>query len=70
MQTIYLVVDTTQENGFLNLRERPTMNSQVLEYLPEGSKMILISQLDNGWIEVEYSGIHGYVYGKYVREEK
>lgn len=50
----------------LNLRSTSSENGKKLTAIPYGYDVEIIKQLSNGWIEVNYNGFHGYVYGKWV----
>ena len=50
----------------LNLRSTSSENGKKLTAIPYGYDVEIIKQLSNGWIEVNYNGYHGYVYGKWV----
>lgn len=50
----------------VNFREGPSTSHKKLGRIPEGASLILYGQ-DGDWQQVEYNGIMGYVYGKYVK---
>ena len=50
----------------LNVRSTSSENGKKLTAIPYGYDVEIIKQLSNGWIEVNYNGLHGYVYGKWV----
>ena len=51
----------------VNFREGPSTSHKKLGRIPEGASLILYGQ-DGDWQQVEYNGIIGYVYGKYVKK--
>ena len=51
----------------VNFREGPSTSHKKLGRIPEGASLILYGQ-DGDWQQVEYNGIMGYVYGKYVKK--
>ena len=53
----------------LKLREEPTTKSTVLAYIPAGTKLEVISPLEN-WYKVTYNGKTGYVSAGYVEVVK
>ncbi len=60
----YGIVDT--ESTPLNIRERPTTNSNIISQIPKGASIKILSQLDN-WYLTNYNGIEGYVASQYVK---
>lgn len=63
---------TKETDGFvdmantLNLREKPTTNSKSLAYLKLGEIVKIVSETDNGWYEVYWHELHGYVSKTYI----
>jgi N-acetylmuramoyl-L-alanine amidase len=49
----------------LNIRESPNTDARVLETLPEGTKLAVVSNSGN-WYKVVYNSITGWVYGDYI----
>ena len=50
----------------LKLREEPNTKCTVLAYIPAGTKLEVVSPLEN-WYKVIYNGKTGYVSGAYVK---
>lgn len=53
--------------GSLIIREEATTNSDRLTSVPKGTELSLKS-LEDGWYNVSYNGVNGYVFGSYVKE--
>ena len=51
----------------LNLRQGPGTNTAILRTIPNGAT-VSIKSLSNGWYNVSYNGINGYVSATYIRE--
>ncbi len=51
----------------VNFREGPSTSHKKLGRIPEGASLTLYGQ-DGDWQQVEYNGITGYVYGKYIKK--
>ena len=50
----------------LNLRQFPSTQSKILARIPDGSKIIVFSQIGNGWNVVGYGGHVGYAASQYI----
>ena len=58
-----------QTNGQLNMRVNPTVEASVVGKLQSGDIVESNSEVDgNGWIEVSYQGMNGYVKASYLQE--
>ena len=51
--------------GSLALREKANASAKLICYIPEGSKVVIVS-VSGSWYEVWYNGVMGYAYGKYI----
>ena len=51
----------------LNLRQGPGTNTAILRTIPNGAT-VSIKSLSNGWYNVSYNGINGYVSATYIKE--
>ena len=60
------VYATTQ----VNVRKKPTTESESVAMLNEGDKVERISKESNGWSKVIYKGEIRYIYSQYLTEEK
>jgi SpoIID/LytB domain protein len=49
----------------INLRKRATTGSDILLEMPDGAQVLLIDSAD-GWCNVIYQGLSGYVYAPYI----
>lgn len=62
-EDIYVNVDR------LNFRSDKSLKSNIYQVLEKGTKIELIDQAED-WLRVKYNGKEGYVYSKYVTDEK
>ena len=53
-------------SGQLNLRGAPSVNSQIVTRIPNGTQVSVLNEY-NGWYVVEYNNLYGYVLGEYLR---
>lgn len=60
------IVDNTGGGRFLNFRQQPNYNSQVLGIFYDGVPLYVLSQ-SQGWLRVQINGQIGYVSSDYVR---
>ena len=63
-------VDT--EGSTLRMRAQASTSSSVLKKLPHGTQVEVLDSTDNGWYQITYKGLSGYVSGDYliVKEEE
>lgn len=62
-------VGTVTTNGSnLMLRNEPNTKGQILKKIPNGSEVKIIARPTEGWLFVEFEGVQGYCFGKYVKE--
>lgn len=59
-----ILVKTT---AAVNLRAEADKDSEPITVVPEGTELIVISEL-NGWAQVDYAGYSGYVYTEYIQQ--
>lgn len=52
--------------GQLNFRAEPNTKCDILDYLDEGEKLILIEKVNSYWYKASYNGQEGYVNSAYV----
>lgn len=52
---------TTQD--VCNMRSEPNTDGEILEQLDEGTQVKKVSNADDNWIQVEYNGKTGYIFG-------
>ena len=57
---------TVQADGGLRLREGASTSSAILSVLPNGSQVEVLASADNGWYQVSYQSLTGYVSGEYL----
>jgi len=53
--------------GRLNIRDKPSLDSNVIAQAPNGATLDLISR-EGDWYLIRRNGIEGYVYAEYVRQ--
>ena len=52
-------------SGNLNLRSKPSVNSQVIARMPDGTNLTVVGQWKD-WYVVNYRGLVGYALSKYI----
>ena len=57
----------TNSGVALRIREKPTTNSKQIGYIDNGY-ICKVYSISNGWANVEYKGVKGYSYAKYLKE--
>jgi uncharacterized protein YraI/lysophospholipase L1-like esterase len=56
--------------GTLNLRATPSLNGDVLAELPRGTRVLIVGRsADNIWLQIQASGLSGWVAGRYVQAD-
>lgn len=50
----------------VNFRYDPTLNSEKILVIGKGEKVEVVAQTDNGWFEIVYNGIEGYISDGYI----
>ena len=53
-------------NEVLRLRAEASTDSEILKNLANGVKVEVQKELENGWCQVAYEGVEGYVSAKYL----
>jgi len=51
----------------LNIRAKSSLNGKVLKAIPHNNEIEIINELENGWLEINYDSINGFVLGKWVK---
>lgn len=54
------------DSSTLRVRESADTSSAVLKQLPHGTKVEVLTAVENGWYQISYDGITGYVSGDYL----
>lgn len=54
------------EGSYLRLRSTPSTKGAILKNLPHNTVVDVLEVLDNGWCQVTYNGLTGYVSGDYL----
>lgn len=54
-------------DGYLNIRQRPTVKSTILGQLRNGPRGAEYIGAEGNWIKVRYNGVEGYVSGSYIQ---
>lgn len=57
-------------NSGLNIREAETTESGIIKALPKGTKVEITSTNNPEWYAIKYEDIEGYMYSKWLNEEK
>lgn len=57
---------TVSASGGLNLRSEASTNGQSLTVIPDGSSVVITSTREDGWSEVVYGNLTGYVSNDYL----
>lgn len=57
---------TVSASGGLNLRSEASTNGESLTVIPDGSSVVITSTRDDGWSEVVYGNLTGYVSNDYL----
>lgn len=66
---VYLaVVSNIDENSSLNLREDPSLSSDVIRRLYKGQELIVLSKHGDGWVKVKTDVVEGYVRSEYLQK--
>ena len=60
-----MVVEVTADS--LNVRESPSLESNIIGALNRGEIVVASEPLQNGWLMVSFDNRFGYIYGKFVR---
>ncbi|MCK5129880.1 MAG: SH3 domain-containing protein [Clostridiales bacterium] len=60
-------VELSTSSSRLRLRSGASTTSAILGHVPHGATVKVLEKLTSGWMKVEYSGLTGYVSGKYVK---
>ena len=61
------VVSNISEESSLNLRERPSLSSDVLRRLYKNQELIVLEDTKDGWSHVKTDVIEGYVRSEYLQ---
>lgn len=63
----YPVTAKVTEGGVpLNLREKATTSSNILDKIPRGSSIKITGKYNSSWYSATYNGKNGYVYASYI----
>lgn len=54
------------QGGRLNIRDKPSMNGNVIGQIPNGQKVTIYSK-EGDWYKIMYNGITGYVNAQYLK---
>jgi uncharacterized protein YgiM (DUF1202 family) len=58
----------SNSSGYANLREKPTTASQILDKLPQGTKVVVIDKTASGkWVHVKVGDKQGYIETKLLK---
>lgn len=65
----FAVVTEIADDSSLNLREEPSLNSNILMRLYKGQRLLVLNRADEGWLHVQTDAAEGYVSEKYLTKE-
>lgn len=57
-------------NSGLNIRTEGSLDADIITALPKGEEIKVISKDDSEWHEIEYKDIKGYMYARWLSNEK
>lgn len=63
----YLAVVSIAEDSSLNLREEPSLSSDIIRRLYSGQELIVLSKHEGGWVKVKTDIIEGYVKKEFIQ---
>ena len=63
------VVTNIDDDSSLNLRQGPSLSSEILRRLYKNQRLIVLSTDNNGWSHVKTDVIEGYVKNEYLQAE-
>lgn len=66
LMTVSAAGTGTITEGPLRMRSEPNTSSSILASVPAGTTVDLLSGLTDGWYQVSYSGLTGYMSGDYI----
>ena len=64
----YLAIVSIAEDTSLNLREGPSLSSEILRRLYSGQELIVLSKHEGGWVKVKTDFIEGYVKKEFIQK--
>jgi len=64
----YLAIVSIAEDTSLNLREGPSLSSEILRRLYSGQELIVLSKHEGGWVKVKTDVIEGYVKKEFIQK--
>lgn len=65
-KTAYVVTDSSP----LNLRDKPSMNSNIIGSIPKGAQIVVVGKETNGFYKVIWNNITGYASSSWISFEK
>lgn len=68
--TMQQTYDTVYSTDYLNIRQRPTIQSKVVATVVPGAELSRIGTSNKGWDMIKFRGKYCYVYNKYISTEK
>lgn len=68
-EPVKTMVVKTDNGGKLNLRAGASTKDDVLEQIPNGTKVEVLVSSAGGWSKISYNGTTGYVMSKYLTDE-
>jgi SH3-like domain-containing protein len=62
-------VERVDDSMSLNLRKTPSNRAKIIGYIPVGTKQLSGGKCAKGWCPVEYEGVKGWVFQKYLKPD-
>ena len=59
-------VTDLEPSARIHMRQQPNNRSKVLAYIPGAARALAAGPCGNGWCEVEYNGLRGWVFARYL----
>lgn len=53
----------------IHMRQQPNNRSTVIAYIPGDERGLAGGQCDNGWCEIQYNGLKGWVFARYLKPD-
>jgi hypothetical protein len=67
LQNVTNPIKIATTTDFINIRTKMSVESKSKGIIPSGKSLSVIREMNNGWTEIEYNNIQGYVLSKYLK---
>ena len=68
-QKIVFVTGVAKDSS-LNLREKPDLLSEIITRLYYGQELLVLKELEDGWLQVQTDSVSGFVRSEFVSEQQ